>query len=119
RSDRLLGEEARARSRRRAGALGHQLLDQVGHALKRSVARRSHRFLEQFALVEIGNGVELVIERPQSLERAVQQLARAELALLYELGDGKRVVRRKEIVQGQFRQRSRLAATKASSFSSG
>ena len=33
--DRLLGEEPRAQRRRRAGAIGHQLLDDEGHALER------------------------------------------------------------------------------------
>ncbi len=98
RGHRFLGEESRPQGRRRTGTIGHQLLDDIGHALERPLARRRDRFLQERAFIEIGDGVQRSIEGAKLVQRAVQKVARAELACLDQLGDGERIQRREEIL---------------------
>ena len=118
RGHRFLGEESRAQGRRRTGTIGHQLLDDIGHALEGPLARRRDRFLQERAVVEIGDGVQRCIEDAKLVQRAVQKLACAKLACLDQLGDGERIQRREQILhrlssanaRGWPRQRRRRSA---------
>ena len=74
------------------GAVGHQLLDDIGHAVERPVRRRWR------VVVEIRDGVQRGVEPAEVRQRRIEHVLRRELALLDEVGDGERVVRREQVV---------------------
>ena len=65
----------------------------------RAVVSDAVTSVQESAVVEIGDGVQRCVERPELLQRSVEQLARAKLARLDQLGDGERIVGREQIVQ--------------------
>jgi hypothetical protein len=75
-----------------AGAVGHELLDDVRHAVEWPLGRQRR------IVVEIGDRVQRGVEAPQVGQRRVEHLLGAELARANQLGDGERIVRRKQVV---------------------